>query len=232
MIQAFSTLSLQASDGNTVPSIEFLNTRTYVDIGSGTVLKLSWDTPTATENAVDYYKLYIAAYNAITDTYQIVLDGSIGNVNEFYVTSELLSNIDFAQYHLNIQLTAFSRYGNEYNGISELIAVNISRGCGTYIKVTDGYAQPIMKRSVACAKLDYLPLTDSTGKQIYDADGEALYIKVSKAQSDSDGWTLMSDFYSKDSSNNWHLSDIQYEVLTDANGEIITDSNNEPIYTL
>ena len=58
-ISAFSNLAITISDGGTVPSLDYLSTKTYVNIGSGNVLKVSWNTPTATNNAVDSYKIYI-----------------------------------------------------------------------------------------------------------------------------------------------------------------------------
>ena len=232
MVEAFQNLIITVSDGNTVPSIDFLDTKTYPDIGSGTVFKISWNTPIATNNLVDYYKLYITAYDSELDVYQIVYDRSIGNVNEFFVTSSLLSKVDSDMCPLNIQLAAFSKYGTEYGCMSNIITVNVCRCCGTYIKVIDGYTQPVLKRAVACAKLDYVSIVDAEGKTLKGAGGKALYTKTAATQSSETGWSLMSDFFSKDSSGAWRASDVRYEVLTNEGGEIITDINNEPIYVL
>ena len=51
-ISAFSNLAITISDGGTVPSLDYLSTKTYVNIGSGNVLKVSWNTPTATDDPV------------------------------------------------------------------------------------------------------------------------------------------------------------------------------------
>jgi hypothetical protein len=115
--------------------------------------------------------------------------------------------------------------------------------------------QPIMKRSLAFAKLPYLSLLDETGNVITDATGNALFCKVSSVQDDTSGWTLMQEFYAKSAKKvtlldltgktlmdsnekalyalaQWQQSDIRYEVLLDINGEIITDLNNDHVYIL
>ena len=93
-------------------------------------------------------------------------------------------------------------------------------------------AQPILKRTLAFAKLGYVAITDKDGKQIKTADGQAIYAKSASAQDSASGWALMQEFYSKDATNKWQVSDTRYEILTDTNGEIITDVNNSPVYTL
>ena len=232
MVEAFQNLIITVSDGNTVPSIDFLDTKTYPDIGSGNVLKLSWDTPIATDNTVDYYKLYIAYYNDNTDNYKILFNDSIGNINEYYITSNLLSSIPFEQFKLSFQLTAYSRYGASYNGVSNMLVVNIARSCGIYTTVQENYEQPIMKRAIGCAKLGYKQLTDADGKAMLDAAGKVLYTKTSSAQAADSGWTIMNELLSKDSSGTWRNSNIAYEALTDSLGSIVLDSNGDPIYVL
>jgi hypothetical protein len=228
----FSSLAVTISDGNTVPSIIVDGTPYYVDIGSGTVLRVSWATPTATDNAVDKYSIYIAAQDTISNTLKVLLNTHIGNVNEYYITSDMLSTINNDKYKLTIQVIARSKYGSNYDSPPRVVYPYVCKGCGTYVKVTDGYKQPIMKRAVAFTKLGYVLLQDAEGKTLYDADNKALYAKISSTQDTETDWALMKKFYSKDSNGAWHESDIQYEVLTDSNGEIITDSSNNPIYTL
>lgn len=228
-----SNFTITASDGNTIPSTTLLGNKTYVDIGSGTVLKLSWTfNALYGSNKVDYYSLFIGAQDVTSGTVTALFNDKIGNVNEFYVTSSLLSQISLPKYQLRVYLKAHSVYGETYSGTSDVLFYNVTRGCGTFTKVADGYIQPIMKRAIAFTKLNYLALKDSEGKALLDADGKQLYAMASRAQDADTGWSLMQNFYSKNSSGAWKQSDIRYEVLTDANGEIITDSNNEPIYTL
>lgn len=231
MIEAFSSLNVSISDGNTVPSVDILGCKTYVDIGSGTVLKLSWDTPVAENNKVDYYSLTITACESNLNTYYTLYDGSIGNVNEFYLNASLLAPVTTAQSTITFRLIAQSIYGSKYSGAATEIVAQVNKGCGTYIKIDNGI-QPIMKRAIAFSKLQFKRLTDAEGKAIRTVDSKELYVKTSAAQSSSSGWTLMQEFSAKDSANNWKLSDIKYEVLTDADGAIITDINNEPIYVL
>ena len=231
-INAFSNLSITISDGGTVPSLDYLSTKTYVDIGSGNILKISWNTPTATNNAVDNYVVNILKYDTATASYKSFYRANIGNVNEFYLKSSLFSSLKQSYIPLRIYVEAISKYGTTYNGTSAIKSVNVSKGCGTYTRVAEGYTQPIMKRTLAFTKLDYLALTDESGKVLIGADGELLYTKVSNVQDDMTGWTLMQKFYSKRTDGSWQDSDIAYEALMDENGEVVSDINNNIIYIL
>ena len=228
----FPSITLNVSDGNTVPAIDFFDYPVFPDIGSGTVARLYWTTPVASGNAVDYYKLTIKMYNENAKTYTTIFSANIGNVNEYYITSSMLASVALSNYKLYVYLTAYSLYGTSYNSPESLIYVYVSKACGTYTKVTDGYKQPIMKRSIAFAKLGYRVLKDDAGKILTGEDGKALYGKASSVQDNDSGWTPMEEFYNKTVDGDWVPSDITYEVLTDANGEIITDTNNSAIYTL
>ena len=231
-INAFSNLVINISDGETVPSLDYLANKTYVNIGSGNILKVSWNTPVATNNAVDSFKIYILYYNAANASYSILYAENVGNVNEFYLKSSLFDSMTQAFIQLQIYVEAISRYGTTYNGISNASFVDVCRGHGTYINVDAGNGEAVMRRSLAFSKLNYLALADDETRQLATIDGEPLYVKLSNAQDDSTGWTLMQEAYAKDKSGNWQVSDIRYEVLTDANGGVITDQNDDVIYVL
>lgn len=231
-IDKFSTVTPTISDGNTVPAIDFFDYPVFADIGTGTVAKISWTAPVAMYNMIDYYDLTIKVYDSDLGNYLILRTGSVGNVNEYYITSSLLSAVTLANYKLYIDLTAVSKYGMAYNSSQSTTVVYVSSACGTYMKVTEGYSQPIMKRTIAFAKLGYRMLYGEDGKALTADDGKLLYGKSSSVQANDSGWTPMQDFYTKDPNGNWQASDIAYEVLTDSNGEIITDSNNSAIYIL
>jgi hypothetical protein len=231
-ITKFTNFNITAQDGNTVPSTNISGSTTYIDIGSGTVFKLTWNTPIASNNAVDNYTLYISMYDNSTNTTVVVYNKNIGNVNEFYITSNMLSEVKQLSYRLSITVTANSKYGASYNGISNAILVPVSRGCGLYVNVSEGYPEPIMKRAAAFVKLNYVALLDAKGRALKGAKDRQLYAKTASVQDTEDGWALMQEFYAKNSSGAWKKNDIQYEVLTDQNGSIITDVNNDPIYTL
>jgi hypothetical protein len=222
---------VNVSEGNTVPSTDILGSKTYLDIGSGTVFKLSWPTPNATNNLVDSYTLSITTCDTPNGTIKTLLNQNIGKVNEYFVTSSILASIDKALLNLSIKLIANSAYGSVYSGASSPKDVCVAKGCGTYVPVTEGYPQKIFKRAIAFSKLNYVTLKDTDGKELRDVDGKLLYAKVARGQDTSAGWTLMQEFVSK-ANNTWKASDIRYEVLMNSNGEIITDSNNEPIYVL
>lgn len=257
-ITAFSNLTITISDGGTVPSIDYLSNKTFVNIGSGNILKISWNTPTAANNAVDNYKVYILKYDSASASYKSFYAANVGNVNEFYVRSSLFDSVSQSFVTLRIYVDAISKYGTAYNGTSNTKTINVSRGCGTYVRVTEGYKQPIMKRAIAFAKLDQVPLVTKDGTEVLDINGNAIYPKVSSTRATGTGWTLMQEFYTGSgdmtedilvdaeervlvdsneaqlyaAGEGWKLSDIRYEILTDANGEIITDPNNQNIYVL
>jgi hypothetical protein len=220
------------TDGTTVPSIELYNERTYVDIDSGNVLNVAWDTPTAANNIVDSYTISLSKYNPDTGAYVLLYKNNIGNVNSFSVNANHLAAAELAQYTLQISLVAHSKYGQVYDSAAGTVNVQICKGSGTYLKVEHGYPQPIMKRALAFAKLEYLPLKDASGKALTDATGKILYAKTARTQATTAGWTLVQEAFAKDSDQMWHDSDVQYEVLVDADGEIISDLYNNDIYTL
>jgi hypothetical protein len=231
-VNKFSAPVPSITDGTTIPSVELQGQKTYVDIGSGNVLKLSWDTPVATNNVVDSYTLNLSKYNPETGTSITLFEQNIGDVNSFSVNSNHLRSAAMAQYTLQISVTAHSKYGQAYDSSVKTINTQVSKGSGTYLRVEHGYQQPIMKRSLAFAKLGYMPLKDVNGKVLRDAGGMTLYAKTARTQDVGVGWTLTQEAHAKDSNRIWHESDIQYEVLVDVNGEIITDLNNSMIYTL
>ena len=232
MATKFPSITINVSDGNTVPAIDFFDYPVFPDIGSGTVARLYWNTPVATGNAVDYYKLTIKLYDESAKTYSTIFSANIGDVNEYYITSAMLANVNHANYKLYVYLTAYSKYGTAYNSPESSINVYVSDACGTYTKTTDGYKQPIMKRTIAFAKLGYRVLKDEAGKALVAEDGEVLYGKASSVQDNHDGWTPMQVFYTKTADGSWKPSDIRYEALADQSGEVITDVNGEIIYVL
>lgn len=240
-VDKFPNIVLQIQDGNTVPSTDILDQKTYVDIGSGTVARLFWNAPTATGNIVDYYKLTIKQYDRDTDSYYTVFEDNINNVNEFYINSSLLSQIELPRYQLKVFLTARSLYGSIYDSDSNTLTLNISRGCGLYVKDNTLYPQPVMKRAIAFVLVPgqgntmvYRALADADGRLLTDVNDRQLYVKVSELTRSVENysWDIMQEFYFKNASEKWCLGDISYEVLTDASGEIIVDLNNDPIYVL
>lgn len=231
VIAAFSDLSITIAKTDTIPSFKILNEETFVNIGSGNVLKVCWNTPTAFNNIVDSYKVHVLIQDTISAGYIPLYSVNVGNVNEFYLKSSLFDGIDQTRYILNIYVEVISKHGDAYNGISNVATVTVFKGTGSYVRVETANTQPVMKRALAFARLGYKQLIDSKGKALVDANGRTLYTKILPAQT-TDGWALMREFYSKDLDGNWSASDIRYEVLTDTTGELILDSNDTPIYTL
>ena len=231
-ISAFSNLSITVSDGGTVPHLDYVSSKVYVDIGSGNILKISWNTPTATNNAVDSYKVYVLKYDTASASYKAFYSANIGNVNEFYLKSSLFSSVTQSFNKVSIYVEAISKYGTAYNGTSNVVLTAISKGAGTYEKITTGYAQPVMKRALAFTKLDLAPVLDASGVQVNDSAGKAVYTKASSVQDSTTGWTLMQKFFAKDANGNWKTNDLKYEALTDSSGEVVKDQNDDIIYVL
>lgn len=257
-IDKFPAPTLAVSDGGTVPSIDYLTSKTYVNIGSGNVLKLSWNTPTANNNEVDSYKVYITAYDTASASYTPLYEANIGNVNEFYLKSTIFEAIPQSFISLAIRIEVISKYGASYSGMSSIKYISVSNGAGTYTRVATGYAQPIMKRSLAFTKLSFIPLLANDGIMLASADGKTLLNKASSIQDPVTGWTLMQEFlvkktdilalldntgavlldntnlpmYARSDNSTWLPSDIRYEALTDTDDKLITDINNENIFVL
>ena len=231
-----ATLNLSISDGGTITSTDIYNAKSYIDIGSGNVFKLSWNTPMPASE-IDYYYLSIRRYNASTGTYTTIISSNIGNVNEFYVESSLLSTITQTQYQLTMYVIAKSKKGTTYDITSNVVTTYVTEGCGSYVKVFDGYKQPIMKRAVAFAKVntaksDEAVLAENYGRALVDVNGRTLYAATATILESTNDWNVMQESYSKDSTGTWKRNDIQYEVLVDQYGEIITDTHGDPIYIL
>jgi hypothetical protein len=249
------------NDSTTIPSIEHSEDKIYVDIGSGNVLKISWDTPATAGNIVDSYKLYILYYDCVSASYKLLYSENVGNVNEFYVKSSIFSSVSQAFLKIQVYIEALSKYGTAYSSVSNMVFASVSKGSGIYVKVSDGYSQPIMKRALAFTQLPCNPVLVDGGTALTDDYGEVIYTKTSSVQDEGSGWALMQEFYvalSKGApdtpkafldangaeftdaagrtlavgANSFVRSDIMFEILMDENGEPVLDNNDEYIYVL
>ena len=254
-----SNLILSIKDGSTIASTEIYGAdkKTYINIGSGNVFKLSWNTPALTDDIVDHYSLIIKRHDTTLNVYYDIFNKNIGLVNDFYVDSALLPAVPL-QYMLSIYVIAYGKQGSVIT--SNVVNPYISKGSGTYVKVEEAtYAQPIMKRALAfvkialsssegetlsdiedrllytadipVAKTEFV-LTDYNGKVLMDDNEKTLFAEATKVLESTDGWTVVQEGYTKDNAGNWRANDIKYEVLVDQSGAIITDSSGEPIYML
>lgn len=178
-----SNLVLNISDNvSAVPSTEIYGAdkKTYINTGSGIVFKLTWETPTLTNDTVDHYVLVIKRYDPTLSVYSDIFNKNIGLVNDFCVDSPILP-VAPAQYLTSVYLAAYGKQGSVIT--SNILNPYISAGGGTYVKVEGDelatYAQPIMKRalgfvnitssmSAATAALQTI-LTDSDGKVLLDS---------------------------------------------------------------
>ena len=152
-----SNLILSILDGSTIASTEIYgaNKKTYINIGSGNVFKLTWKTeletnPVFTNDIVDHYNLVIKRFDPTLSVYYDIFDKNVGLINEFYVNSEMLPSIPL-QYILSIYVVAYGKLGNVLT--SNVTNSYVCKGSGAYVKVQpEGYTQPIMKRALAFAK--------------------------------------------------------------------------------
>ncbi len=229
-----SNLTLNIKDGSTIASTSIYGTdkKTYINIGSGNVFKLEWETPKLTDedDTVDHYSLVIKRYDPTLNIYYDIFSKNIGLVNEFYVDSPLLP-IAPDQYLLSIYLVAYGKHGDVVT--SNVINPYISKGSGSYVKVNSAdYAEPIMKRALAFVKAidepDETPteLADINGEILLDAAGNELFAHATKLLNNQDGWKVTQEIYTKGQDDEWHTNDIKYEVLI-AGGE--SNYYGEPI---
>lgn len=172
-----SNLTLFIKDGSTIASTEIYGAdkKTYINIGSGNIFKLEWETPTLTitNDTVDRYSLIIKRYDPTLNVHYDIINKNIGLVNEFYVDSPMLP-IAPDQYILSVYLVAYGKHGSVVT--SNVINPYISKGSGSYVKVnSDDYAEPIMKRALAFV---YTPdmLATADGNTIVDSEGNAIHV--------------------------------------------------------
>lgn len=149
---------------------------TYINIGSGIVFKLAWNTPTLTNDTVNYYVLVIKRYDPVLNVYSDIFNKNIGLVNEFFVDSPLLPPAP-VQYMLSIYVAAYSKNGNIIT--SNIINPYISRGTGTYVNVqSDEDIAPTMTRALGFVNLAQAAASASSVMQIQTVlatiDGEIL----------------------------------------------------------
>ncbi len=223
-----------------VPATEIYGTskKTYINIGSGNVFRLFWDTPDLTDEAVDHYNLVIKRQDTTLNVYYDIFDKNIGLVNEFYVDAALLPTIPL-QYMLSIYIVAYGKQGSIIT--SNIENPYISKGTGTYVKVQpEGYQQQIMKRALAFVEASVPDTTipavildeDGNAIPLLDRDNNEITLTATNILPSS-GWNVALEYYTK-VDGTWPTSDIRYEVLVDEDGDIIYDNsdNDEPIYTL
>jgi len=201
-----SNLTLSILEGSTIASTDIYGVKTYVNIGSGNVFNLSWTTP---DELVDHYELVIKQHDTTLNEYFDIFNKNIGIVDSFFVNSDILPTVP-RQYILSIYVVAYGKSGSVIT--SNVVNPHVSKGCGTYVKVTEGYAQPIMKRALAFAKVvqTFQPsqiaqnvLKDSDGKVLKDSQGRVLYTTGSSPTIES---TLL---------------DLKGRVLKDANDKVL-----------
>ena len=210
-ITSFSLPPITVTNAGTVPTTNINGEETFLNIGTGDVLKISWPTPTASNNEISYYYVEISPsendsyYTDGTDGYFYYVYN--GNANELYIPAANLNSGGPGIHKLALYFEVGSKFGFYYGAyeydFAEYTFVNDCHGAYIKLDREHGYPQPVMKRAVAFVK--------------DQASGE---------------WKLCQGAFHKDPAGEWKTGDISYEVLMDQNGEIITDSSNEPIYTL
>lgn len=230
-----SNLVLEVLNGSTIPSTESYGAdkKTYVNIGSGNVFNLKWNTPMLTNNTVDHYELVIKRYDPTVNVYYSIFDKNIGLVNYFSVNSELLPSAP-EQYLLHVYIVAYSKQGVVVT--SNIVTPYICKGSGTYVKMPAGYMQRALSfvNAPTTAKVA-ATLRDITGRelQILDDNSNPILLEVEATRLlYSDSWNIVQESSVKGVNNIWHKNDIKYEILLDMFGEIITDSSNESIFVL
>lgn len=186
----------------------------YLDIGSGNVCHLSWNSPFQIGD-LSHYSIRIYACDCDSETYY--LPEYRTNNNEFYITSEhldlLRETLNQAGGHTDLMLcyvgiTAHSKYGELYNSASE------------------DKPMAVYKASGICYVDKAITTVDENGTEL-----EVPVIKRAIAfAKDADRWIPVAGLYNKQKdSGNWLSSGIEYETLVADDGEVVVDVNNEPI---
>ncbi len=230
-----SNLILSILDGSTISSTEIygVDKKTYVDIGSGNVFKLTWKTeletnPVFTNDTVDHYKLVIKRFDPTLNVYYDIFDRNIGLINEFYINSEMLPSVPL-QYILSIYVVAYGKQGSAIT--SNIVNPYVCKGSGAYVKVQpEGYAQPIMKRALAFAKttqaamaapVGVVALAHNDGFILQDINEKILVTsdlflsKIESDLADKNGVPLIAK---ADNDSEEPLSAVTAKLLTNVNG--------------
>jgi hypothetical protein len=170
---------LEVLEGSTVASTEIYGTdkKAYINIGSGSVFNLKWDTPVLSNDTIGRYDLVIKCYDPVLNTYYDIFDKNIGLVNKFCVDSSMLPALP-EQYMLSIYVVAHSKSGGVVT--SNTVNPYVCKGSGTYVKVQpEGYAEPIMKRAIAFVNVRQITADSAVGEQLsqflVDSEGTILF---------------------------------------------------------
>jgi hypothetical protein len=181
-----SNIILEVLDGSTIASTEIygVDKKTYINIGSGNVFKLKWNTPVLTNDFVDHYNLVVKRHDPTLGAYYDIFNKNIGLVNEFFIDSIMLPQAP-DQYKLSIYLEVYGRYGNVIT--SNTVGPYVSKGGGGYVQVENSrnatFEQPIMKRAlsfvnipraIASTMVTELKLADIDSVLLADIDGNVL----------------------------------------------------------
>ena len=221
-----SNLVLKVSDGDTIASTEIYgkDKKTYINIGSGNVFKLTWKTDqdgaeVFANDTVDHYNLVIKRFDPTLSVYYDIFDKNVELDDEFDVNSEILPSVPL-QYRLSIYVVAYGKEGSVLT--SNVVNAYVCKGSGAYVKVTDN-GQPSIKRALAFAKVTSTGIIDDTvtikstltdfNKDILlDSDGKELLVDVTKLLNSTNGWEIILESYTKGSDDKWHDTDIKNNI--------------------
>ena len=243
-----SNIILEVLDGSTIASTEIygVDKKTYINIGSGNVFKLRWNTPVLTNDFVDHYDLVVKRHDPTLGVYYDIFNKNIGLTNEFFVDSALLPSAP-DQYKLSIYLEAYGRYGNVIT--SNTVGPYVSKGGGSYVKVGRDrnavFEQPIMKRALGFVNLPrVMSSMISTDAQLVEIDDILLADINGKLLSCSSTVTMTTEVGLVDL-NDKTLTDAEQKALyavtnvstnaitelADINNKILTDVEQRTLYT-
>ena len=182
---------------------EDYDTTAYLNTGTGNVFKLSWSKPSGTNNILSSYTVKIKKGSSTVHT-KYINDLS----RNYYVNADVLNSLGAGLHELTITVDADSAYGTTYSTAGTAITVYVYNGCaGGYVNVLSEDLETYYRRRA----IAFVKIKDSSG---------------------NDTWVVANKALSKDSTKDWHESNISYELLFDSNGEPVEDKNGSPIYVL
>lgn len=212
--------SVQITTAGTIPSIKPYwrqNTERmlYINEGMGNVCKLSWNTPQILDdNRISGYEVHLNVYIPNTSTYVPVFSKNIGDVNEFYVTAELIANaieavklpenVTAEVFEVSVEIIAKSAYGSAYDSLE-------TQNARFY--VVNGHC-----------------LYATIGEH---SDGTPLKRKVLTFRNIEGAWQPVIDIFKKTDIGDWKQGAHGYDLVTTAAGDPVLDPDTETfIYSL
>lgn len=165
MPEIFPTIS----NPGTVPTTSiYEGPESYLNIGSGDVVKFSWTVPSGLVDDLSY--CWLGVYDLDSEIY--CFSDSVGKDNELYLTSDMLNRLGSGRHTLVAEMSMHNKYSSEFDSDVTVTMFQVINGCnGIYIKTFTEAGETIMKRAIPFVKQADGSWKLSNGAY-YKADGQ------------------------------------------------------------